>query len=136
MARTVKEWVGRTDDSKAPPRVRQRCYDREQGICYLCETPIQAAKGFELDHKKALIKNGENRESNLFPVHKHCHKIKTAQDNKDKAKTARIKGKHIGAIQPKGNIQSRGFAQSEKTAKIDKTAIDALAKLPRRSLYS
>jgi hypothetical protein len=29
--RAVKEWIGKSPDSRAPPRVRQRIWEREKG---------------------------------------------------------------------------------------------------------
>lgn len=110
MPRSVKEWIGKNDDSKAPPRVRQRIYDKHGGKCHICGLPL-GSKAWEADHVLALIKGGQNRESNLAPAHVPCHRDKTKKDVKDKAKTAKIRGKHTGAIQPKGKIQSRGFAK-------------------------
>ena len=126
MARTVKEWIGKTDDSKAPPRVRQRIFDRETGICHWCRQPISKG-GFECDHIIALINGGENRESNLGPVHPHCHKLKSAQDVKEKAKVQRTRQKHTGAKKPAGKIQSKGFDKKERKEKLDFTT--------RRQLY-
>lgn len=126
MPRETKPWIGKNDDSKAPPRVRQRVYDKYDGKCWICGLPI-AGKPWELDHKIALINGGENAEENLAPAHKTCHKHKTAKDVAQKAKAAKIRGKHTGAIQPKGQIQSRGFAKAEKRTKIDKSALPSLA---------
>lgn len=113
MSRSVKEWIGKNDDSKAPPRVRQRVFDKYEGKCYISGLPI-GQKPWQLDHVVALINGGENRESNLAPILTSLHKKKTAQDVRQKAKTAKIRGKHTGAIQPKGKIQSRGFAKGTK----------------------
>ena len=108
MARSVSEWQGRTDDHRAPGKVRQRVFDRENGICHLCNQPIQApGQKWDLDHVVAIINGGENRESNLKPAHRDCHKDKTARDVAEKAKTAKVRGKHIGAIRPKQSIAQR-----------------------------
>lgn len=121
MPRTVKEWIGRTDDHRAPGKVRQRVFDREKGICHLCNQPIQApGQKWDLDHVVALINGGENRESNLKPAHVKCHKEKTARDVAEKAKVAAIRAKHIGAARPKGTIKSRGF---EKKARVPKPSL-------------
>ena len=126
MPRSVKEWIGKSDDSKVPPRVRQRVYDTHNGRCHICGLPI-GKKKWECDHIRALINGGSNREINLAPAHVTCHKDKTDKDKRQKAKTAKIRGKHTGAIQPKGQIQSRGFAKAEKRTKIDKSSLPTLA---------
>lgn len=114
MPRAVSEWVGKTDDTKAPPRVRQRVYDRAQGVCHICALPIKIGETWDADHVIALINGGENRETNLAPAHKHCHVGKTAKDAAEKAKVASTRQKHIGVTRPAGKLQSPGFAKSQK----------------------
>jgi 5-methylcytosine-specific restriction endonuclease McrA len=118
MSRTVPEWVGATDDTRAPPRVRARIFDRDNR-CHLCHQPIQVGQKWDLDHVKALVNGGENREANLRPSHRKCHVEKTARDVAEKAKTAAVHQKHIGASAPKQTIKSAGFpkaARPEKTS--------------------
>lgn len=57
MPRTakLKEWIGDTDDQRAPPRIRQRIFDDCGGKCYLCSNVI-VGKKWALDHEKALIR--------------------------------------------------------------------------------
>ncbi|TIN81095.1 HNH endonuclease [Mesorhizobium sp.] len=129
MARAVKEWIGKTDNSKAPPRVCQRVFDRDKGICHFCGQPIQKPhQAHETDHVKAIINGGENRETNLAPIHKKpCHTVKTAADVADKAKVAAVRKKHIGITKPKRSIPSQ--PKSEKPAPKGHAC-------PRRSLYT
>lgn len=131
MARTVVEWVGKTDDTKAPPRICQRVFDRANGICHFCGQPIQKPhQAHETDHIKALINGGENRESNLAPIHKSpCHKIKTGIDVAAKKKTAAMRQKHIGVAAKKRQIQSPGFPPSPKSQR------PARDTLPPRAIY-
>ena len=35
MARSVPEWVGKSDDTRVPPRVRIRVYDAYDGVCHI-----------------------------------------------------------------------------------------------------
>jgi 5-methylcytosine-specific restriction endonuclease McrA len=107
--RTVDEWVGKTDDHRAPDKVRRRIFDRDNR-CHLCEQEIQTGQKWDLDHVIALINGGENRENNLRPAHTKCHKDKTAQDVAEKAKVAAVRQKHIGAtVAPRRPIQSAPF---------------------------
>lgn len=124
MARSTKPWTGKTDDSAAPPKVRQRVRDRFQSICYLCKSEIKDIEGFDLDHVVAIINGGANSEENLAPVHRHCHRAKSVLDVKEKAKVAKVRGKHTGAIRPAGTIKSPGFTKTAKAA----------ARAPRPSL--
>lgn len=129
MARTVSEWVGKSDDHRAPGKVRDRILARD-GNCHLCGRPIQSGQKWDIDHVKALINGGENRESNLRPVHRKCHVEKTAADVAEKAKIAAIRKKHLGITRPKQSIPSAPFAKSEKSARrVPKQ------ELPRRPLY-
>jgi len=126
MARPVPEWIGKHHGVNIPPRVRQRIYDRDNGICHLCKLAIKPGETWQADHVIALINGGEHREANLAPVHGHCHVGKTVLDVKEKAKIAKGRGKHTGAIRPKQSIKSAGFPSSPKHPRIDKSALPPL----------
>lgn len=98
-ARSVPEWIGKTPDTAAPQRVRIRCFERAEGRCHICGVKIQVGEKWQLDHIQALIEGGENREGNLAPAHDKCHKPKTRQEVARKSKVARMKAKHIGAVE-------------------------------------
>lgn len=115
-ARSVPEWIGKTPDTKPPPHVRLRIFDAHKGRCYLSGLKIEAGQPWELDHIKALINGGENRESNLAPALKDKHRAKTAVDVAEKAKVARIRSKHIGA---KPRSRFPGSRQSALKKKIN-----------------
>jgi 5-methylcytosine-specific restriction protein A len=109
MARTVDEWIGKTDDTRPPPRVRVRVFERYEGRCYLSGRKIMGGEKWELEHVKALTNGGENRESNLAPALVAPHREKTKDDLAEKSKVYRMKAKHLGQW-PKGQrIMSRGF---------------------------
>jgi len=109
MTRSLPEWVGKTDDTRAPLRVRLRCFERANGTCHITGRKITPADKWELDHIVALINGGENRESNLAPALVKAHRQKTAEDVAMKAKDARVRAKHIGAERPKKKIPYRRF---------------------------
>jgi 5-methylcytosine-specific restriction enzyme A len=127
--RAVKEWRGKTPDTKVPPRVRLRIWERENGMCHLSGRKILAGEPWDLDHKIALANGGEHRESNLFPAIRDKHKEKTKADVAGKSKVAEIAKKHIGASKPQGKLRSAGFAKSGKPPRIEKPT------LPRRAIY-
>lgn len=102
--RKTKEWVGTSNDTPAPPRVRLRVFEVHGGFCALTGRKIRAGDAWELDHKTALINGGENRETNLQPVLKEAHKAKTAQDVAQKAKDRRVRSKHLGIHQSKNPL--------------------------------
>jgi 5-methylcytosine-specific restriction endonuclease McrA len=131
--RSVPEWIGKTDDHRAPGKVRQRIFDRDNH-CHLCGCEIQTGQKWDLDHVKALINGGENRESNLRPSHRKCHKEKTARDVAEKAKVAAIRQKHIGArTAPAKKMQGPSFPRSAKAA--HRQPKDFLPPLQPRQLY-
>lgn len=95
MARAVKEWKGKTDDTPIPTRVKLRIVMRYQSICQHCFRDPSLYKYVEIDHINALVNGGENRETNLQPLCDVCHKIKTKKDVAEKALVARQRKSHI-----------------------------------------
>jgi 5-methylcytosine-specific restriction protein A len=94
--REVPEWIGKTLDAKIPPRVRLRIFEHHDGRCHITGRKIQAGEAWDCEHIKALCNGGEHRESNLAPALKQPHREKTARDVKLKAKTDRIRKRHLG----------------------------------------
>ena len=129
MARTAKliEWIGKSDDHRAPGTIRTRIFDRERGTCHLCSTEIQTGQKWDLDHIKALINGGENRESNLKPAHLKCHKDKTARDVAEKAKVAAMRGRHIGAKRAESKLARKSPKQPKQSRH---------SALPPRAIYT
>lgn len=101
--RSVPEWQGATPDTKAPPRVRLRVWEREGGCCHRCRRKIAAGEGWTLEHVTALINGGANAESNLALTCDWCLPGKNAEDVAEKAVNARRRAKHIGAKPPPRN---------------------------------
>lgn len=117
MTRPVKEWIGRTDSTQAPARVKARIVMAQDGICACgCGVKLGAAgEGIDFDHTKALILGGENRESNLRALRRPCHAVKTRQDVKQKSVEARKRNKHLGFQGPKSTLPgSRGSKWKRK----------------------
>ncbi len=100
MARKVKEWVGKSDDSRPPPRVLRRIFEREGGVCHISGRKIAPGERWQADHKIAIINGGENKESNLFPALIEPHKEKTRRDLDEKKRIAALVISNIGARQP------------------------------------
>lgn len=109
MPRTVAEWIGKTDDSAIPPRVRDRVCLRYNDHCIICVRKIGGKLRAELDHITPLILGGQHRESNLRLVCNECHKVKTAFDVKLKAKVARVRKRHLGLKKPRTITRWRKF---------------------------
>lgn len=116
MTRSVEEWIGKTDDTPVPLRVRVRVFERYEGRCYLSGRKIRGGEAWQIEHVIAIINGGQNREGNLAPALKAPHREKTDADLKIKTKIARVRAKHLGQW-PKGQkIASRGFDTSRRAA--------------------
>lgn len=115
-ARTVPEWIAPTPDTAIPPRVRIRIWDRANGHCTICTRKIRAGEAWQADHTVALINGGENREQNLRLVCGFCHKSKTAEDVAEKAKTARVRKRHLGIKAPSRFACSRDSTRRKKVS--------------------
>ncbi len=102
--RTVPEWIGETPETAVPLRVKIRVFDAHGGRCHWSGKKIAAGDRWDVDHIRALINGGENRESNLAPILREKHKEKTARDIDEKAKVARLRAKHLG-LWPKSHFQ-------------------------------
>lgn len=108
MARSVATWVGKTDDTAAPPRVRVRVFERCGGKCHRCQRKIRPGEGWTLEHLIALINGGRNAEDNLSVTCDWCLPEKNAEDVAEKAKTYAVKAKHLLPRQP-SRLRSAGF---------------------------
>lgn len=119
--RSTDEWIGKTDDAKVPPRVRLRIWDRDKGVCHITGRKILAGEKWDLDHIVALINGGEHRESNLAPALVAPHREKTKQDVKIKAKTDRVRKRHLGIKKPRTITRWRKFNGSIVEATRERT---------------
>ena len=118
--RTVKEWVGKTDDSKPPASVRARIFLANDGKCHISGRQIRAGDVWQAEHVKPIWAGGENRESNLKPALVDSHGEKTAAEATVRAKADRIRQKHLGIFPAsKAKIKSRGFQKSRPEAPHD-----------------
>lgn len=113
MSREVPEWIGASDDSAIPPRVRLRVLLRQGGVCALSGHRISAGDEWDVDHITPLSMGGTNSEKNLQAVWRPAHRKKTAAEASVRAKADRIRAKFLG-VYPKSKtpLRSRGF---EKT---------------------
>lgn len=96
MARSVPEWVGRTDDSMPGKNVRNRISLRTGDACAECKKAFGPTNRPHCDHVLALADGGENREGNLQMLCTDCHKAKTSLEAAARAKTRSIRSKHLG----------------------------------------
>jgi len=119
--RKVPEWIGKTPDTKIPPRVILRVLEAYGGKCAETGVKIRAGGGWQMDHIIALANGGENRETNLQPLITVAHKEKTAGDVAQKAKDRRVKSKHLSIHKPKSIMA--GSKASKWKRKVDGTVV-------------
>lgn len=101
MSRTTPEWIGKTDDTPIPRRVRVRQFERDKGICQCsCGILIRPGDDWQTDHTIAIANGGANAETNLRTLLTAHHKIKSRADVALKARTYRKRAKHLGIRKP------------------------------------
>lgn len=93
--RTVPEWIGKTDDSMPPPRVKDRIRERQGNKCALTGREFRPGDTIHYDHIVPLWLGGANTESNLQAALSEPHMRKTAMEAKVRAKCSRIRKKHL-----------------------------------------
>ncbi|MET3924555.1 HNH endonuclease [Devosia sp. 2618] len=117
MARSVPEWIGKTDDSMPGQLVRDRI-SAQQGDACKCGRKFGPGVRANCDHIVPLADEGENRESNLQMLCNWCHVEKTSAEATSRAKSRRIRAKHLGLDQATNNrrpsFQSAGFPARPK----------------------
>jgi 5-methylcytosine-specific restriction protein A len=94
--RTVPEWIGKTDDTEIPPRVKDRIFDHFGGVCNLCGRKTEGKTRPCFDHIISIASGGANREKNIQLLCDWCHGQKTKLDVALKAKNARIRARDRG----------------------------------------
>jgi 5-methylcytosine-specific restriction protein A len=99
VPRTVKEWIGKTDDQDPSALCQLRVKTRANDCCQSCG--IRVRFGGEVDHKIPIKFGGENRESNLQWLCGPCHRLKTGKEAKSRAKSNRVQSKHHGLKTPR-----------------------------------
>jgi 5-methylcytosine-specific restriction protein A len=119
MPRSVKEWIGASDDSVPPRTVRARVFRRYEGKCHLTGRKIGVGEEWDLEHVRplAMARPGEtlNREFNLAPAAKVAHRQKTAREATDRAKADRMHAKHHGYFpKSKSRLRSRPFERTRQ----------------------
>ena len=109
MSRSLDEWVGKSDDTLVPPRVKLRVWDRSQGKCEVCTRKLHNGDRWECDHIIALINGGANAENNLRVCCAWCHKRKSAEDVAQKSFEYKRKSRNAGIKRRKRTIPGRRF---------------------------
>lgn len=120
MARAVDLWIGKTDDTPIPDRVRIRVFIKHDGYCAKCTRKLRPGH-WACDHIVSLINGGRNAEDNLQPLCiSPCHKSKTQTDVREKAKVAYVQKRHLGVKKPRRITRWRKFNGGIVIAKRDR----------------
>lgn len=82
---------------------RRRIFDNAEGVCCLCGLPIHASRGDKIviEHLKPLWLGGADDETNMRPAHYRCAIAKTVGEAPVKAKSDRVRAKHLGIRKPR-----------------------------------
>jgi len=122
--------VGTTPRKPLTPRERLSLFEKEKGLCQLCQQMIVGAKWRD-EHMRALGLGGTNKWDNRAPVHIECAEAKNKDDLPRIAKAKRQKQAHLGIKGPRKQIKSAPFPTTEKPERSDrKASIDKSALLP------
>jgi len=116
MSRSTAEWIGKTDDTQIPARVKIRVFDNCDGLCETCCLEIRGKLRPAYDHRIALINGGENRESNIRLLCVPCHATKTKSDVAEKSMIYRKRTKNLGIKKPRTITRWRRFDGSIREA--------------------
>lgn len=120
--RSIPEWIGASDDTPIPPRVRLRVFDRDGGCCQCgCTRKIAAGENWETDHTVAIINGGENRELNLRTLLDEHHATKTKDDVREKSEVYQKRTRHLGI---KRKSRMPGGRDSNIKIKMDGSVVD------------
>lgn len=109
MSRAVPEWIGATDNTPVPDRVALRVFQKHGGICHISGRNIMPGEPWDVEHVVAIINGGQNRESNLAPALRDKHRLKTAADMAEKARTYRKRKSNLGIKKPRSIRAWRKF---------------------------
>lgn len=120
VSRTVKEWIGKTDDAMPPKLCKLRIVERQDGKCALTGSPFTLKEKPQFDHIVPLWLGGKNCESNLQAIHHDPHKAKTAAEATVRAKVNANRANDLGI---KGKPKSRGFPKPDKPARVGKAPL-------------
>jgi len=67
------------------------------------------ARDYECHHDIALVNGGENREGNLRPAHRWCHRLATNADVAEKSRVYRKRATHVVGRKPRRITRWRNF---------------------------
>jgi hypothetical protein len=132
--RSVREWWGKTPNTRPPLQVQLRILERQGGRCAITGIKFKTGDKKRLDHRVAQADCGQNRESNLQWIFDDKHKIKSALEAAARAKVTATKLAHAGirkppAMQSRNDLPQSAQAQKRTPKRIPLPQGSALARL-------
>lgn len=109
MSRQVPEWIGKTDDTPIPARVKLRVFETAGGQCTNCSLRVGGKLLPFYDHVWAICNGGPNRETNLQLICSECHKLKTKKDVAEKSQVYHKRVKALGIKKRRRTIGGKRF---------------------------
>jgi 5-methylcytosine-specific restriction protein A len=94
-----------------------------KGQCRMCLVEIGGGTGLEWDHRIPLAIGGDDELTNLEPLCRKCHRLKTNGDMATIAKTRRQRQDHLGIKNP-NRRRMPGSRDSNVKIKMDGTRVD------------
>jgi 5-methylcytosine-specific restriction enzyme A len=90
---------------------RTKIFDDAGALCCICGARINAERGerWIVEHVVPLWANGADDETNMRPAHEKCAIAKTVAEAPVKAKSDRIRAKHLGIKKPRTMRRWRKF---------------------------
>jgi len=80
---------------------RIRTFDNARGICCICKLPIDPVRDRWIEeHVKPLWLSGADDDTNIKPAHQNCAIQKTIGEATVRAKTDRVRARHLGIRKP------------------------------------
>ena len=86
-------------------RERVDIFNRNGGVCHLCNLRIDAGQEWDVSHDTPLELGGDDEGDNLKPAHRRCHRHHTATvDVPVIRKAQRKEARHLGAKQSRNPL--------------------------------
>lgn len=91
---------------------RVKIFDAHQGICLHCKLKIHAERGekWEAMHIVSLWAGGKDEHENMGPGHVKCHREQTTAEAPVKAKSDRVRARHLGIKRDRTITRWRKFS--------------------------
>jgi 5-methylcytosine-specific restriction endonuclease McrA len=110
----MTEWFEPTPRKKITTKERTDIFMRAKGICGICTLRIMPGQEWDAEHPTPLWASGSDARTDLVPVHRKCHQVKTRAEASQRAKETRVRQKFIGSHQSRSPM---GFGRNSRLKK-------------------